>query len=271
MWQTLEGHHLNQQTSDHLNSLSCLNQITGQQENLVNKEMQDPLETKTISWDPTLYLIYWKQLLKWMEYYTTIRYLLTYILIQGLYHGTRSEKIWIYYMYQSKHTRQKSLQKRMKFWKSRLARLNNMFDSYFKENYKLVDYHVKTPSMREHNLTWRPYGYYKRRRSKIACSKCIAIKTTTIIEARSAMEGERKIRMEFDLDSFDILIDNFCCHTLKSDINDYIEPPLKSSVRVKGYNGSTNSTMVGTVKWKIKDDNGKVHFHITKHILFIFS
>jgi len=172
----------------------------------VNKEMQDPLETKTISWDPTLYLIYWKQLLKWMEYYTTIKYLLTYILIQGLYHGT-----------------------------------------------------------------WRPYGYYKRRRSKIACSKCIAIKTTTIIEARSAMEGERKIRMEFDLDSFDILIDNFCCHTLKSDINDYIEPPLKSSVRVKGYNGSTNSIMVGTVKWKIKDDNGKVHFHITKHILFIFS
>jgi hypothetical protein len=134
-----------------------------------------------------------------------------------------------------------------------------MFDSYIKENYKVVDYQLKAPSMREHNLTWRPYGYYKRRRSKIACSRCIAIKTATIIEARSAMDKERKVRMEFDTDSFDILIDNCCSHTLTNDINDYIEPPVKSSVRVRGYNGSTNSNMVGTVKWKIKDDNGKIH------------
>jgi len=143
-----------------------------------------------------------------MKYYTMITYILTYILIQGLHHGTRSAKIWIYYMYQSKHTRQKSLQKYMKFWKSRLARLNNMFDSYIKENYKVVDYHVKTSSLREHNLIWSPYGHYKKRRSKIVHSKCIAIRATTIIEARSAMEKERKIRMEFDTDSFDILIDN---------------------------------------------------------------
>jgi len=116
-----------------------------------------------------------------MKYYTTITYLLTYILIQGLFHGTRSAKVWNYYMYQSKHTRQKSLQKYMKFWKSRLARLNNMFDSYIKENYKVVDSHVKIPSMREHNLTWRPYGFYKRRKSRIARNRCIAIKSTITI------------------------------------------------------------------------------------------
>jgi len=159
----------------------------------------------------------------------------------------------------------------MKFWKSRIARLNNMFDSYIKENYKVVDYDVKTPSLREHNLTWRPYGYYKRRRSKIAHSKCIAIRATTIIEARSAMGKERKIKMEFNTDSFDILIDNCCSHTLKNDINDYIEPPVKSSVRVRGYNGSTISTMVGTVKWKIKDDNGKVHNFILPNTYYSSS
>jgi len=159
----------------------------------------------------------------------------------------------------------------MKFWKSRLARLNDMFDSYTKENFKVVDYHVKTPSERENNLTWRPYGHYKRRRSKIACSKCIAIKTATIIEARSAMDKERRVRMEFDTDSFNILIDNCCSHTLINDINDYIEPPVKSSVRVRGYNGSTNSTMVGTVKWKIKDDNGKVHSFILPNTYYSSS
>jgi hypothetical protein len=123
----------------------------------------------------------------------------------------------------------------------------------------VVDYHAKTPSLREHNLTWKPYGYYKKRKTRIVCNKCIALRTTAIIEAKSAMNKERKVRMEFDTDSFDILIDNCCSHTLTNDINDYIEPPVKSSVRVRGYNGSANSTMVGTVKWKIKDDNDKVH------------
>ena len=64
-----------------------------------------------------------------------------------------STKVWIYHMYINKHTRQKSLKKYMKSWRSRLARLNDMFDTYIKENYKVVDYQIKTPSMREHDLT----------------------------------------------------------------------------------------------------------------------
>jgi hypothetical protein len=115
-----------------------------------------------------------------------------------------------------------------------------MFDSYIKENYKVVDYHVKTPPVRDYNLTWRPHGYHKKRKSRIACSKCIALWAAVIIEARSAMSKERKTRLEFDTDSFDILIDNCCSHTLTNDINDYIEPPVKSSVRVRSFNGSTN-------------------------------
>jgi hypothetical protein len=43
----------------------------------------------------------------------------------------------------------------MKSWGSRLARLNDMFDSYIIENYKVVEYQIKTPSMREHDLTWK--------------------------------------------------------------------------------------------------------------------
>jgi hypothetical protein len=137
-----------------------------------------------------------------------------------------------------------------------------MFDTYIKDNYKVVDYQIRTPSMREHDLTWRPYGYYKRRKAMAARRRCLALKSTQIIEARSAMDKERRLRMEFDTDSFDTLIDNCCSHTLTNDINDYVEPPVKSTVRVRGYNGSTNSTMVGTVKWKIKDDKGKVHSFI---------
>jgi hypothetical protein len=146
-------------------------------------------------------------------------------------------------MYQSKHTRQKSLKKYMKFWRSKLARLNSVFDSYIKENFKVVDYQVKTPSLRKHNLTWRPYGNYKRMKSMKAHSRCLAKIRVYVIEARPAVEKTDGTRLNFDTDSYDILIDNCCSHTLTNDIKDYIEPPVKSEVRVRGYNGSTNSTM----------------------------
>jgi hypothetical protein len=68
-----------------------------------------------------------------------------------------------------------------------------MFDSFIKENYKVVDYHVKAPSLREHCLTWRPYRYYKRRKSRAARSRCIALFAAVIIEARPAMnKGEKQ-------------------------------------------------------------------------------
>ena len=53
---------------------------------------------------------------------------------------------------------------------------------------------------------------------------------TDYIEAKSAVDKERRLKMEFDTDSFDILIDICCSHTLTNDINDNIEPPVKSSV-----------------------------------------
>jgi hypothetical protein len=216
-------------------------------------------------------LIYWKQIGIWIRNYFAEVYILTYILIKRLYHGMTSTRAWIYHMYINKHTGQKSLKKYMKSWRSRLARLNDMFDTYIKENYKVVNYQIKTPSMREHDLTWRPYGYYKRRKAMAACRRCIALKSIQIIEAKSAVDKERRLKMEFDTDSFDILIDNCCSHTLTNDVNDYIEPPVKSSVRVRGYNGSTNSTMVVTVKWKNKDDKGKIHNFILPNTYYSSS
>jgi hypothetical protein len=79
-----------------------------------------------------------------------------------------------------------------------------------------------------------------------------------IIEAMSAVQCRRR-KIEFDTDSYDILIGNCCTHSLTNEINDFIEPPVKSKVKIRGYNGQTTSTMVGKVKWKIQDDNGKIH------------
>jgi hypothetical protein len=77
-------------------------------------------------------------------------------------------------------------------------------------------------------------------------------------EAMSAVQHRRR-KMDFDADSYEILIDNCCSHSLTYDINDFIEPPVKSKVTSRGYNCQTTSTMVGAVKWKIQDDSGKIH------------
>jgi len=89
---------------------------------------------------------------------------------------------WIISIYKNKHTRQKSLKKYMKFWRSKLARLNQRFDTYIKENYKVVDYEVKKPLPRMSNLTWKPYGYYRRMRIKKARRRCIISKELYILK-----------------------------------------------------------------------------------------
>jgi hypothetical protein len=60
----------------------------------------------------------------------------------------------------------------MKQWRSNLARSNIIIRDYMLDNYKVIDYEVKKPSLRP-NITWRPYGYHKWRRSSIAQIRCI--------------------------------------------------------------------------------------------------
>jgi hypothetical protein len=175
---------------------------------------------------------------------------------------------WITSMYQSKHTRQKILKRYMKYWRFKLERLNEKFNNYIKQHYKVVDYEVKKPSQRMTYLTWIPYGYSRRIRIIRARRRCIISKNLYVIEAKSAMQ-KRRAQMEFHMDSYEILIDNCCSHSLTNSKEDFIEPPVKSKIRVRGCNGHTNSTMVGTEKWRVKDDNGKVHSIILPNTYYL--
>jgi hypothetical protein len=127
----------------------------------------------------------------------------------------------------------------MKFWRSRLARLNEKFSNHIKEHYKVVDYEVKKPSPRLTYLTWKSYGCLRRRQINKARRRCITFKDLYVIEAMSAVQ-KRRNQLEFDTDSYEILIDNCCSHSLTNSKEDFIEPPVKSKVRVRGYNGHTN-------------------------------
>ena len=132
-----------------------------------------------------------------------------YISMRWIQLSIRGMIPWITSMYRSRHTRQKSLKRYMKYWRSKLARLNERFNNYIKQHYKVVDYEVKKPSQRITEITWKPYGYSRKIRSIRARRRCIISKNLYVIEAKSATQ-KRRAQMEFDTDSYEILIDNCC-------------------------------------------------------------
>jgi transposase InsO family protein len=42
-------------------------------------------------------------------------------------------------------------------------------------------------------------------------------------------------------------------------LDDFLEPPKPSNLLIKGFNGATATTKVGTVQWPLQDDQGRVH------------
>ena len=64
----------------------------------------------------------------------------------------------------------------------------------------------------------------------------------------------------YDTDSYLIGIDNHASSSLTNDENDFVKGTVKQTkVRVKGIKGKLLAAKVGTARWKIEDDDGKIH------------
>jgi hypothetical protein len=63
----------------------------------------------------------------------------------------------------------------------------------------------------------------------------------------------------FDSDSYDILVDGGATASITNNLNDFVKSPQKTSIRIKGFNGTSSNARVGTVKWTILDDHGVRH------------
>jgi hypothetical protein len=66
-------------------------------------------------------------------------------------------------------------------------------------------------------------------------------------------------RAVFDSDSYDILVDAGATASITNNLNDYVRPPQKTSICIKGFKGTSRNARVGTVKWTILDNNGVRH------------
>jgi hypothetical protein len=103
-----------------------------------------------------------------------IIYILT-IIYQTIIRCVITQALQTYHMHLN-YKSMPTLRKYLRQWKYHLARLNDIIDIYFKENYKVVDYQIKKPNMRLRDLPRVPFGYHKWRRRHQARIQCTAHK-----------------------------------------------------------------------------------------------
>jgi hypothetical protein len=61
-------------------------------------------------------------------------------------------------------------------------------------------------------------------------------------------------RALFDSDSFDILVDGGATASISNCLDNFIQPPTTTNIRIKGFNGTYSAATIGTVRWPILDD-----------------
>ena len=66
----------------------------------------------------------------------------------------------------------------------------------------------------------------------------------------------------FDSDAQALMLDDGASACITNDKDDFIVPPKRVDMKVKGIKGDANATHRGTIKWHIEDDQGLVHVMI---------
>jgi hypothetical protein len=108
------------------------------------------------------------------------------------------------------------------------------------------------------NFSW--WRFHRRSPSRTATHLLALSALATGIacaNAAAAISEDGPRRPIFDSDSFDILVDGGASACISNNLANFIKPPKTSAIWVKGFNGTTSSTKVGTVRWSILDDSGQ--------------
>jgi hypothetical protein len=66
-----------------------------------------------------------------------------------------------------------------------------------------------------------------------------------------------------DSDSYGILVDGGATASISNCLDDFVRPPNKTNIRINGFNGTSSTAQIGTVKWPILDNN------VIHHVLHI--
>jgi hypothetical protein len=90
------------------------------------------------------------------------------------------------------------------------------------------------------------------------------------LEAMNADMSAREQREDhgYDSDSYWIAVDNCCSRCITNSLTDFVKPPTRVNVSVRGIGGSVTASLMGTVKWAIEDDDGVVHTFLIHNTYF---
>jgi hypothetical protein len=77
--------------------------------------------------------------------------------------------------------------------------------------------------------------------------------------ALTSLTAHNDLLHTYDSDAKVILVDNCCTASITNDIKDFVTLPRPTKTNVEGYNGMTEATKVGTIKWDVEDDAGRTH------------
>jgi hypothetical protein len=156
----------------------------------------------------------------------------------------------------------RKLQKQLKKWRFTLARLQSSTSTNYISQpsaHNIREWYVRAP-IYENAITYRPRGFTKRQRAKLARTRLLRRITHFGYEATSNQNNENyKENLTFDSDSYPIMVDNRASYSITNDLRDFIERPVQKGIKINGFDGSKPPARTGTVQWKILDDDGKPH------------
>ena len=109
---------------------------------------------------------------------------------------------------------------------------------------------------RIHSSLPKQSRFQSRRRSRMSTAlwaMAVVASSTTELKAEEQMT-------QFDTDSELVGIDNWCTACISHNINDFVGPLHDCNRAINGFGGTkTTQVKMGTIEWKIMDDNGRVH------------
>ncbi len=88
-------------------------------------------------------------------------------------------------------------------------------------------------------------------------------------KAKSKRRRDPRDDLPFDPDSYQIMVDNGASYSISNNIDDFIEPPTKIGQKIQGFSGSLTTSLIGTVKWYITDDDGRTHSIILPNTKYV--
>ena len=83
-------------------------------------------------------------------------------------------------------------------------------------------------------------------------------RTQTLLALTTQVRAPRHY-LCFDSDSFQILIDNCASMSITNSMGNFVTTLRATTKSIQGISGDTEAPLIGTVAWKIEDDNGRVH------------